>query len=358
MYGSASARIVRLLARVLDACVAVVGRVTTCAVFSSMYAWDRSVESTVASPCAERAGRRRSRCRARPSTRASAVVVVRARDAVAAHGDAVVRDVDPLGSRNAPLAPSSESTRPQYGSSPLSEHCTSWLLATAARGAARVVGRAGAAHRDARRTSSRPRRRRPSARRASSHTAVSASTSAWSACRSSRSARRPPRRWRARARCRWCSCSRRRLRQLNVSRDRARERALQRRGLDGGVGGETASIVAIAGASIAAPLAMPPTERRAVARSASASASLRTVSVVSIAVPRRPPRAVGAQRRAHSFGMPDSTGAIGIGMPMRPVEHTSTSSVATPSPSAGELAHAAARRRGPARRWPRWRCRS
>ena len=32
--------------------------------------------------------------------------------------------------------------------------------------------------------------------------------------------------------------------------------------------------------------------------------------------------------------MPDSTGAIGIGIPMRPVEHTSTSVVAQPTASA------------------------
>ena len=41
--------------------------------------------------------------------------VVVARDAVAAHGDTVVGDVDPFGIESAPLAPSSERMRPQYG---------------------------------------------------------------------------------------------------------------------------------------------------------------------------------------------------------------------------------------------------
>ena len=60
--------------------------------------------------------------------------------------------------------------------------------------------------------------------------------------------------------------------------------------------------------------------------------------------------------RPPSFGMPDSTGSIGIGMPMRPVWHTSTSVVAQPERLRGELAHAAARRPDPAPPSPRWRC--
>ena len=64
--------------------------------FSSMYACDRSVVSTVASPCASRRSQRISMsCSA--SARGDRGFVVRARDAVAAHGDAVVRDVDRLG---------------------------------------------------------------------------------------------------------------------------------------------------------------------------------------------------------------------------------------------------------------------
>ncbi len=90
----------------------------------------------------------------------------------------------------------------------------------------------------------------------------------------------------------------------------------------------TASIVAIAGDNIAAPLAMPPT----VAAPAAATASFSLVSVVIIArAAREPPSAASSPQ---SFGMPTSSASMGIGMPMRPVEHTSTSSGAMPRPSA------------------------
>ena len=90
----------------------------------------------------------------------------------------------------------------------------------------------------------------------------------------------------------------------------------------------TASIVAIAGDNIAAPLAMPPT----VAAPARATASFANVSVVMIAQAARPPPSAASS--PHSFGSPTSSASIGIGMPMRPVEHTSTSAVSAPRPPA------------------------
>ena len=103
----------------------------------------------------------------------------------------------------------------------------------------------------------------------------------------------------------------------------------------------TASIVAIAGESIAAPLAIPPT----IAAPAGAVASFGTVSVVIIARAASAPPS--ASMMPQSLGMPASSAAIGIGMPMSPVEQTSTSEVAAPMPDGGELAHA--RRVAPAR---------
>ena len=101
-------------------------------------------------------------------------------------------------------------------------------------------------------------------------------------------------------------------------------------------------MVAMEGASIAAPLAMPPTFTvalpapcpNAAGRSSSTSVCLRTVSVVSIASAAALPPATSALSDAASFGMPASTGAIGIGIPIRPVWHTSTSVGAHPSDSA------------------------
>ena len=100
-----------------------------------------------------------------------------------------------------------------------------------------------------------------------------------------------------------------------------------------------ASIVAIAGESIAAPFAIPPT----VAAPARATASFCLVSVVIIARAARLPPSTASS--PHSFGMPTSSASMGIGIPMRPVEHTSTSSGATPSPSAVSSHMRAASRR-------------
>ncbi len=94
-------------------------------------------------------------------------------------------------------------------------------------------------------------------------------------------------------------------------------------------------MVAIAGASIAAPLAMPPTVKLVPpAGSADAIASLRTVSVVSIASAAACPDASSDPSTAATFGMPASSAAIGNGMPIRPVEQTNTSAVSHPSAAA------------------------
>ena len=85
--------------------------------FSSTYAWVRSVKSIVASPLPVVQVARDLDLALLHALRHRGGVV-RGGDAVAAHGDAVVGDVDRSGSNIAPLTPSSEITRPQYGSLP------------------------------------------------------------------------------------------------------------------------------------------------------------------------------------------------------------------------------------------------
>ena len=116
----------------------------------------------------------------------------------------------------------------------------------------------------------------------------------------------------------------------------------------------TASIVAIAGESIAAPFAMPPTialpgaRDRFLAHGVGGQHRLGGVAA-----------AVGARASPHSFGMPASSAAIGIGMPMSPVEHTSTSVGRDAEALAPSSSHMRARvAPARARRSPRWRCRS
>ena len=75
----------------------------------------------------------------------------------------------------------------------------------------------------------------------------------------------------------------------------------------------------MAGESIAAPLAKPPTSAVCPSRSAAWSVSFRTVSVVRMASAAACPPAASAESCWASFGTPDSTGSIGMGMPMRPV---------------------------------------
>ncbi len=106
-----------------------------------------------------------------------------------------------------------------------------------------------------------------------------------------------------------------------------------------------ASMVAMSGASIPAPLAIPATAKVG----CSTSTSLRPESVVrmawaaSAAAPSEPVRA------ATSRGMPDSMGSIGSGIPMSPVEQTRTCSAGTPRPEATRehIRSASARPRSP-----------
>ncbi len=94
----------------------------------------------------------------------------------------------------------------------------------------------------------------------------------------------------------------------------------------------TASIVAIDGANIAAPLAIPPmVAARCIGNSTGCCVSLGTVSVVIIASAAASPPAASALSCAPSFGTPDSIGSMGIGMPMRPVWPTRTSPVSQPT---------------------------
>ena len=86
----------------------------------------------------------------------------------------------------------------------------------------------------------------------------------------------------------------------------------------------TASMVAMAGESIAAPLAMPPTVMVTPPTSKVAIASLATVSVVMMASAAERPASGVAARAAAAAGTPVVNGSIGMGIPIRPVEQTRT----------------------------------
>ena len=96
----------------------------------------------------------------------------------------------------------------------------------------------------------------------------------------------------------------------------------------------TASIVAMFGASIAAPLAMPPT-----VTPPPSTDDLLAIGVGGHDRLGRVGAAVGAAARRPARGCRRAIASIGSGMPMRPVEHTSTSSAAQPSSSATRRAH-------------------
>ena len=265
--------------------------------------------------------------------------------AVATHRDAVVGDVDPLrieeGAARAELRQHASPVRIAAVERALHELAAGDRLARRA-GPRRPSGRRA---RRRGRASSHLRRRPPSAPPASRTPRSSASAKAWyawppGADRSDRCAAAP-----------LASTSTVSLvlvhpsttSALNVFVDRV---APARRGArPAAIAASvvtTASIVAIAGASIAAPFAIPPTRSTVpAATSASAYASLRTVSVVRIASAAAAPPAASARSCPASLGIPASIGAIGNGIPMSPVEQTSTSVGATPSPVAVELAHAA-----------------
>ena len=94
-------------------------------------------------------------------------------------------------------------------------------------------------------------------------------------------------------------------------------------------------MVAMLGASMPAPLAMPAT----VKVGCSTSTSLRPESVVRMPGAASAAASAEPDRAATSRGMPDSIGSIGSGMPMSPVEQTRTCSAATPRPGGRQRAH-------------------
>ena len=144
------------------------------------------------------------------------------------------------------------------------------------------------------------------------------------------------------------------LRQSKVSLDRARERLLQHGGLGRGVGREHREHRRHRGREHRRALGHAADGRGAGASRSLPCARCRWSSSPAAASP--PPSA--RERRRTASGCRPRARAIGIGMPMSPVEHTSTSAVAMPRPSRGELAHAAARRVARAPRSPRSRSRS
>ncbi len=115
---------------------------------------------------------------------------------------------------------------------------------------------------------------------------------------------------------------------------------------------QTASMVAMLGASMAAPLAMPPT----VKPSPRTTTSLGTVSVVMIARAAKAPPSGLASRRETMPSSCGSTTLIGNGIPMSPVWHTRISSTAAPMPDGHGAAQPGAGVAARAHRWPRWRC--
>ncbi len=88
----------------------------------------------------------------------------------------------------------------------------------------------------------------------------------------------------------------------------------------------TASMVAMLGASMAAPLAMAPTENP----SRATTTSLGTVSVVMMARAALPAASALGLRAMTMSASSGSTASIGNGIPMRPVWHTRTSSAVAP----------------------------
>ena len=94
-------------------------------------------------------------------------------------------------------------------------------------------------------------------------------------------------------------------------------------------------MVAMSGASMPAPLAMPAT----VKVGCSTRTSLRPESVVMMPWAASAAASAESDRAATSVGMPDSIGAMGSGIPMSPVEHTRTWSVGHPEALGDEGAH-------------------
>ena len=323
MYGSASARTCALSPDVGASAIVVAHDVP---MFSSMYACVRSVVSIVASPCAERAGRRRSsmsRCghrarRARPRR-------ARTRCRRGTRRRRCRRCRRCSGSKRAPLAPSSrEHPAPVRVLAVRASTARAGCRATARAAVARLgVGCARRRTRDARRTWSRPRRRAAICSASEPHTSVSASANARSAAR-----RVDRRRRRAVGEHEHGVVGARAAvddeRVERVARPRRAARAAAAPASTAASVVSTASIVAIAGDE----------HRRALGHAADGRGRRRhrrdappcgTVSVVMIASRGGARR---RRRRAAPHELRDArprAASIGIGMPMRPVEQTSTS---------------------------------
>ena len=255
-------------------------------------------------------------------------------DAAGGHHDAAVGDRDSVGSKAMPALPSSLAIRPQYGSSPYHEHlhrAGCWRPGAAPRAASSSLARADdldahdlggalgvAGHLRGQRRTGLGRRAEPS---------------------SSLVDRPGRRRWPAGSRCRWSTCSRRSTSALKLALDGPLRAPLQLVGLGRGVGGEHGE------------------HRRHVRREHgralghAADGGRRRRTSVSLRRCRWSDRlgrggAALGRRGPRSAGMPAAITSIGSGMPIRPVEQTSTSSARAarvPAPSPRTCARRASR---------------
>ena len=141
--------------------------------------------------------------------------------------------------------------------------------------------------------------------------------------------------------------------ELNESRTAIRSRSASGPGSTAASVVRKANMVAMSGASMPAPLAMPATvkvgllDQHLLGAGVGGEDAGGRLAAAAAADP---------ERAATSGGMPASIGPMGSGMPISPVEHTRICSVGTPSP-ARPARTSGGRRPGPGRRWPRWRSR-
>ena len=103
-----------------------------------------------------------------------------------------------------------------------------------------------------------------------------------------------------------------------------------------------ASIVAMLGSIMPAPLAMPAMVTVFPSQTKRAVTDLGRVSEVRIALAERTPSAASRERRAAEALMPSATLAIGSSSPIRPVEQTRNASSGAPTAAAASFAIAAA----------------
>ncbi len=215
-----------------------------------------------------------------------------------------------------PAAPRSLPIRPQYGSSPNHEHFVSWLRAMAR------APMSASASLPAPRTSTRTTLVAPSA----SPTICAARLKQASARASVNSvpATGPRRPEASTITVSFVDVHPSLTMRLKLASTAARSDSCNMSGSAAASVVRTASIVAMFGASIAAPLAMPPTQKPG----RTTRLSLGTVSVVMMARAAAVPP--WAERAAWASAAPPSTASMGNGMPIRPVEHTSTCSGGQP----------------------------